>query len=152
MTALPNEGCDTGDCRRRENERTEGDHDVRMIRRGWIVKLVLVAMAMAAPAAAHVAEVTTAVPLADVQDDESLRRSIGQAVERARAETIAFVPSLVAVTGVRVLGEHVLIGLLFADDEGEAMLEELQGAPGGEPKPEEDDPGADRVKRDAPWI
>ena len=118
---------------------------MRMIRRGWIVVFVLVAMAMvmAASAAAHVAEVTTVVPLADVQDDESLRRSIGQAVDRARAETIAFEPSLVAVTGVRVLGEHVLIGLLFADADGEAMLEGLGG---------EDDPPADRVTRDTPWI
>jgi hypothetical protein len=122
------------------------------IRRGWVVVFGLVAMAMAAPASAHVAEVTTAVPLAEVHDDESLRRSIGQAVDRARAETIAFEPSLIAVTGVRVLGEHVLIGLLFADADGQAMLEGLRDTPGGEPRQDEDDPAGGGAASGPPWI
>lgn len=125
---------------------------MKMIRRGWIVMFVLVALATAAPAAAHVAEVTTVVPLADVQDDEGLRRSIVQAVDRARTEAIAFEPSLVAVTGVRVLGEYVLIGLLFADADGQAMLEELRSTPGGEPRQDEDDPAPGRMSPDASWI
>lgn len=100
------------------------------IRRGLIavIGVVIVGLAMAAPAAAHVAEVTTSVPLGDVQDADSLRRTIGEAVDKARSETIAFEPSVVAVTGVRVLGERVLIGLLFADEDGKAMLETLQGS------------------------
>lgn len=116
---------------------------MRMTGRGLVVTLVLAAMAMAAPASAHLAEVTTTVPLAGVQDVESLRRSIGHAVAKARAETIAFEPSLVAVTSVRVLGEHMLIGLLFADADGKAMLEELQGVDEGDPGQDEDDPAAD---------
>ena len=70
---------------------------------------------MTASAEAHVAEVTTTVSLAEVSDSESLARAIGQMVDKARAETIAFEPSVVAVTGVRVFGERVLISLLFAD-------------------------------------
>jgi hypothetical protein len=43
---------------------------------------------------------------------------------------------MVALTGVRVIGDHVLVGVLFADDAGKEMLEALgQGgddAPGGD--------------------
>jgi hypothetical protein len=115
---------------------------MKTIRRGLItvISVVLAGLVMAAPAAAHVAEVTTSVPLADVADTDSLRRTIGEAVDRARAETIAFVPSVVVVTGVRVLGERVLIGLLFADDEGEAMLETLQDPAGGDRGRDDDGP------------
>jgi hypothetical protein len=100
---------------------------------------------MAASAAAHVAEVTTTVSLAEVSDSDSFARALEQVVDKARAETIAFEPSVVAVTGVRVLGERVLISLLFADADGEAMLETLQepkGGPGG-PEPGAPDTGGD---------
>jgi hypothetical protein len=104
--------------------------------RGLIAAVLLVATAMAAPAAAHVAEVTTTIPLADVHDADSLRRSIGEAVDRARTQTIAFEPSVVAVTGVRIVGQHVLVGLLFADEDGKAMLESLHGSEEGDRRDE----------------
>jgi hypothetical protein len=109
---------------------------VKAIRRGLIttVGVIVAALALSATAGAHVAEVTTSVPLAEVRDEDSLRRTIGKAVDKARSETIAFEPSVVAVTSVRVHGERLLIGLLFADQDGEAMLETLQsphGADGG---------------------
>jgi hypothetical protein len=110
----------------------EGGDDVKTIRRTLVAAIGLAALAMTASAEAHVAEVTTTVSLAEVSDSESLARTIGQAVDKARAETIAFEPSVVAVTGVRVLGERVLISLLFADADGEAMLETLQGPHEGE--------------------
>ena len=109
---------------------------MKAIRRGLIttVGVIVAALALSATAGAHVAEVTTSVPLAEVRDEDSLRRTIGEAVDKARSETIAFEPSVVAVTSVRVHGERLLIGLLFADQDGEAMLETLQsprGADGG---------------------
>jgi hypothetical protein len=118
---------------------------VKTIRHGLItaIGVVLAGLVVAPPTAAHVAEVTTSVPLAAVADADSLRRTIGEAVDRARAETIAFVPSVVVVTGVRVLGERVLIGLLFADDEGEAMLETLHDSAGGDRRRDDDGPGVD---------
>jgi hypothetical protein len=118
---------------------------VKTIRHGLItaIGVVLAGLVVAPPTAAHVAEVTTSVPLAAVADADSLRRTIGEAVDRARAETIAFVPSVVVVTGVRVLGERVLIGLLFADDEGEAMLETLQDPAGADRGRDDDGPGVD---------
>jgi hypothetical protein len=110
-----------------------------MIRRALSAAVGVVVLAMAASAAAHVAEVTTTVSLAEVSDSDSFARALEQVVDKARAETIAFEPSVVAVTGVRVLGERVLISLLFADADGEAMLETLQGRRGGTGGP---DPGA----------
>ena len=113
---------------------------MKAIRRGVIVTIgvITAALAFMPPADAHVAEVTTSVPLADVRDEDSLRRTIGAAVDKARAETIAFEPSVVAVTGVRVHGERLLIGLLFADQDGEAMLETLENPHGGAEMPDAD--------------
>lgn len=114
---------------------------MKTIRRTLIAAVGLVALAMTAPAEAHVAEVTTTVSLAEVNDSESLARAIGQMVDKARAETIAFEPSVVAVTGVRVFGERVLISLLFADADGEAMLETLRDPHEGDGGPPPDPPG-----------
>ena len=113
---------------------------MKTIRRTLIAAVGLVALAMTASAEAHVAEVTTTVSLAEVSDSESLARAIGQMVDKAR-ETIAFEPSVVAVTGVRVLGERVLISLLFADADGEAMLETLRDPHEGDGGPPPDPPG-----------
>lgn len=117
---------------------------MKVIRRGLIaaIGVILSAVVLAPPAGAHVAEITTSVPLAEVRDPDSLRRTIGEAVDKARSETIAFEPSVVAITGVRVLGERLLIGLLFADEDGEAMLEALHGSHDGDP--DADGPSEDR--------
>jgi hypothetical protein len=114
---------------------------VKTIRRGLMTLVGVVLLAMAGPAGAHVAEVTTSVALADVQDSASLHRVIEMVVDRARSETIAFTPSVVAVTGLRVLGDRVLIGLLFADEDGEAMLRDLRdgGTGHGEEGTDHDD-------------
>jgi hypothetical protein len=120
---------------------------VKTIRRTLLTAIGLVALAMTASAQAHVAEVTTTVSLAEVSDSESLARTIGQVVDKARAETIAFEPSVVAVTGVRVLGERVLISLLFADADGEAMLETLQAPQDGEGGPRQNAPGSSGALR-----
>jgi hypothetical protein len=97
-----------------------------------VLGLLVTCLALATPALGHIVEVTTFVPLAEVRDTETLKTAVTAAAERARAEAIAFKPSVMAVTGVRVVGDRVLIGLLFADDDGKAMLEALQRAPGGD--------------------
>ncbi|MBI1734950.1 MAG: hypothetical protein HYR51_07230 [Candidatus Rokubacteria bacterium] len=98
-----------------------------------MIALVFAGLTMAAPAAAHVVEVTTAVAVADVKDATELRAKLDEIVARALSETIKFEPSVVGVTGVRVVGDQLLIGLLFADKDGEAILEAMQGgAPDGD--------------------
>jgi len=101
---------------------------VKIFGRGLVPVLPVIAafLAMPWPAVAHVVEVTTSVGLEEVKDAEALRTAVSTAVDKARAEAIAFEPSVVAVTGVRVFGERLLIGLLFADEDGKAMLEALQ--------------------------
>jgi hypothetical protein len=94
--------------------------------------LVFAAFTMASPVAAHVVEVTTAVALAEVKDATELRAKLDEIVARALRETIKFEPSVVGVTGVRVVGDQLLIGLLFADKDGEAILDAMQRkTPGG---------------------
>jgi hypothetical protein len=82
-------------------------------------------MAAAAPAFAHVVEVTTAVSLADVEDQETLTAAIHAAVNDAMDGAVAFKPTLVALTRANVIGERLYVRLLMADAEGEEMLRDL---------------------------
>ena len=120
-----------------------------MIRGGLIATLTLIVavLAVTVPAAAHVVEVTTSLPLAEANDEETLRTALRTAVEKARTEAIAFEPAMVAVTGVRVLGERLLVGLLFADEDGKAMLDALRDS-GGDERPGRDGGGSDGVPSD----
>ena len=102
-----------------------------------MVGLVFAALTMASPAVAHVVEVTTAVALADVKDATELRAKLDEVVARALRETIKFEPSVVGLTGVRVVGDQLLIGLLFADKDGEAILEAIESR-----RPEGSGPGS----------
>jgi len=82
-------------------------------------------MIAAAPAFAHVVEVTTAVPLTEIEDQEALTAAIHAAVNDALEGTVAFKPTLVAVTRANVIGERLYVRLLMADAEGEDMLRDL---------------------------
>ena len=86
----------------------------------------LVAMfVVASLAAAHVVQVTTAIDIADVKSPHEFELALQAAVEQAAHEAIAFEPTVVALTGLRVIGDRVLVGVLFADDAGKEMLEAL---------------------------
>jgi hypothetical protein len=86
----------------------------------------LIAMfVMASLAAAHVVQVTTAIDIADVKSPHEFERALQDAVEQAANGAIAFEPAVVALTGVRVVGDRVLVGVLFADEAGKEMLEAL---------------------------
>ena len=86
----------------------------------------LVAMlAVANLASAHVVQVTTAIDIADVKSPHDFERALQAKVAEAANEAIAFEPAVVALTGMRIVGDQVLVGVLFADEEGKAMLESL---------------------------
>ena len=93
--------------------------------------LVLGSMTAAAPVWAHVVEVTTAVDIADSQDAADVKTALENAVERVMADTIAFTPTVVALTDARVMGDKLLVRLLFADADGERMLRDLRDGDGG---------------------
>ena len=76
-------------------------------------------------AAAHVVQVTTAIDIADVKSPHEFERALQAAVEQAANEAIAFEPAVVALTGMRIIGDRVLVGVLFADEAGKEMLEAL---------------------------
>ena len=64
-------------------------------------------------------------------------QALAAAVEDAANEAIGFEPAVVALTGMRIVGDRVLVGILFADEAGKEMLEGLaQG--GGDEQPDED--------------
>jgi len=82
-------------------------------------------LAVANLAAAHVVQVTTAIDIAEVKSPHEFERALQAAVEKAANEAIAFEPSVVALTGMRIIGDRVLVGVLFADEDGKEMLEAL---------------------------
>jgi hypothetical protein len=98
--------------------------------------LGLALVAASAPAFAHVVEVTTAVSLTDVEDQETLTAAIRAAVNEAMESAVGFKPTLIALTRANVIGERLYVRLLMADAEGEEMLRDL--APDGPPSGTDD--------------
>jgi len=62
------------------------------------------------------------------------------AVEDAAHGAIAFEPAVVTLIGMRIVGDRVLVGVLFADEAGKQMLEGL-----GQGTDESDIPGDNQV-------
>ena len=104
--------------------------------------LVLGSVVAATPALAHVVEVTTALEMPESQDASAMKAALQKLVERVLADTIAFKPTMVALTDARVMGEKLLVKLLIADADGERMLKDLQDQGTGSASPDEDDDGA----------
>jgi hypothetical protein len=103
----------------------------RMTRALLVLALVLGSTVMTAlPARAQLVEVTTALDVADTNDVGELKAALRSAVERVLHETIAFQPTMVALTDARRVGQKLLVRLLIADAEGEEMLQALQGRGG----------------------
>jgi hypothetical protein len=106
------------------------------------MRYMLPALAMAAvaavatPAAAHMVQATTSVSLneVDLHDEPQLARALRSAVDEVLSDTIAFQPTLVALTDAQVIGERLYVRLLIADEDGERALDELRhAAPEGAP-------------------
>ena len=94
--------------------------------------LAVALLAVANLAAAHVVQVTTAIDIGDVNSPHDFERALQAAVEEAATDAIAFEPAVVALTGMRVIGDRVLVGILFADEAGKEMLEGLVQGGGGD--------------------
>jgi hypothetical protein len=80
----------------------------------------------ASAAAAHVVEVTTSLSMDQVQDRTKLKEALETEVNRVLATTIAFKPTVVALTGARQVGERLMVRLLIADEEGERLMQDLE--------------------------
>jgi hypothetical protein len=90
-----------------------------------------------APAAAHVVQATGSLSLADldVNDKPKVEQALKTAVDQVLKDTIAFQPTLVALTDAQVIGGRLYFRVLIADEDGERTLAEITGR---------DEPGADR--------
>jgi hypothetical protein len=100
---------------------------------------MIATFAMANLASAHVVQVTTAIDIADIQSPHDFERALRDAVEDAANGAIAFEPAVVALTGMRIVGDRVLVGVLFADEAGRQMLQGL-----GQGTDESDTPDGDQ--------
>jgi hypothetical protein len=105
------------------------------MRYGVFALVLLGAMvAVGTPAHAHVVQATTSVSLADLDahDAPQLERALRSAVAGLLADTIAFKPTLVALTDARVVEDRLYVRVLIADDDGVRTLEALEGSKGSE--------------------
>jgi hypothetical protein len=86
----------------------------------------------ATPAAAHVVQATSSLSLAglDINDKPQLEQALKTAVNQVLKSTIAFQPTLVALTDAQVIGERLYFRVLIADEEGERTLAELTSGDG----------------------
>ena len=110
----------------------------RLARAVVAAALVFGAIAVATPAPAHIVEVTTSLDVPDARDASAVKAALRAAVDRVVNETIAFKPTLIALTDARVMGEKLLVRLLIADADGEKMLKDLQGDGAASPDEEEE--------------
>ena len=99
--------------------------------------LVLGSVTAATPALAHMVEVTTTLEMPESRDAAAMKNALQKAVDRVLADTIAFKPTMIAVTDARVMGERLLVRLLIADADGERMLKDLRDDTGSA-SPEDD--------------
>ena len=105
------------------------------------ITLSLVAVALGAsatfatPAAAHVVQATSSLSLSDldVNDKPQVEQALKTAVNQVIKDTIAFTPSLVALTDAQVIGERLYFRVLIADEDGERVISELTNHESGEP-------------------
>ena len=67
------------------------------------------------------------IPVASSEGD-ALENAVRAAVNDVLDHAIAFVPTVVGVLDARVVGNHIYILLLFADDDGAAIMKRLTGA------------------------
>jgi hypothetical protein len=108
--------------------------------------LVLGSVVAATPARAHVVEVTTALEMPEAQDASAMKAALQAAVDRVLNDTIAFKPTMIALTDARVMGEKLLVRLLIADADGERMLKDLEGNGTGSASPDEESPASGETK------
>jgi hypothetical protein len=92
------------------------------------VGLLVASLGLLAPpdAAAHVVEVTTSLSLEQFEDKAQLKQALRAEVDRVLATTIAFTPTVVALTDARQVGERLMVRLLIADEDGERLIQELE--------------------------
>ena len=101
----------------------------------------------AVPAIAHVVEVTTSVPMTRGDDEAQIQQALVTEIKSVLQTTIAFTPTLVALTDAWTQGDRLYVRLLLADAKGEATLRELTGE---KELRERDAPSLDRLDRVIP--
>ena len=114
-----------------------------------IAATALSLLAVAAPAHAYIAEVTTTVDVADAEDQAALRAALQAAVQDVLHDAIAFTPTVIVVTRALLVGDRLYVRMLLADQEGERAVHDLGGDDGAGSPPDRhapDDPAADHSR------
>lgn len=90
---------------------------------------VVAVLLFVTPAGAHVVQAMSSVSLSDVDvDSPELKQALESEVNRVVKNTIAFTPTLVALTDLQVIGRRLYFRILIADAEGERTLDAISAA------------------------
>jgi hypothetical protein len=100
-----------------------------------LAALALALASLATPAAAFVVEVTTSIPMEDINDETQLRQALQRTVDSVLSGAIAFRPTVVMLTHAALKGGRLYVRLLVADQEGERTFKDVE--PEREPEPTE---------------
>lgn len=100
-----------------------------------LAALALALASLATPAAAFVVEVTTSIPMEDINDETQLRQALQRTVDSVLSGAIAFRPTIVMLTHAVLKGGRLYVRLLVADQEGERTFKDVD--PEREPEPTE---------------
>ena len=100
----------------------------RVLEKSFLVMMVVGSLTTwGTPALAYVVDVLISIPVASSEGD-ALEDAVRAAVNDVLDHAIAFVPTVVGVLDARVVGNHIYILLLFADDDGAAIMKRLTDA------------------------
>ena len=100
----------------------------RVLEKSFLVMMVVGSLTTwGTPASAYVVDVLISIPVASSEGD-ALENAVRAAVNDVLDHAIAFVPTVVGVLDARVVGNHIYILLLFAGDDGAAIMKRLTDA------------------------
>ena len=99
-----------------------------VLEKSFLVMMVVGSlMVWGTPASAYVVDVLISIPVASSEGD-ALEDAVRAAVKDVLDHAIAFVPTVVGVLDARVVGNHIYILLLLADDDGAVSMKRLTHA------------------------
>ena len=86
-------------------------------------------LASASPASAYIVEALTFIPATAAHDKTELETAVRMAVVDVATHAVAFVPAVVSIREIRLVGDRIYLFVLLADEAGAAEVETLKAEP-----------------------
>ena len=86
-------------------------------------------LSSASPASAYIVEALTFIPATAAHDKTELETAIRTAVVDVAIHAVAFIPAVVSIREVRLVGDRIYLFVLLADEAGAAEVKALKAGP-----------------------